>query len=384
MSHELVNLTKAHKKRLIAYATKQMQTVVAEYVGVMRLPVDIPSLKAGNRDTFSKEILKKLKTGNGVESGLWRPPAVIRVSLENARAWLNSLSDEDREYYLHGLIDGFLYIRWDGDHRRWMYKVLHNDAFIGDEQNLWGNLEYDCLVYETHNPFNANYMFAAVQKTTSKALTPEEFFVNEVKSGNVKAQTQINLANVLDVVGMKVSAAGITAGNQTGIEVLFNDADFLDRTAEQYIAGKLTIKNKVNGAVVKWVPSAPVIKTDVIKDVVRLHSSAFGSPIASSTFLRGMLLLRIVRPGMFFGQPFTDLVKFIKRDLSYLANQTMEAAVSRYKYAGGNQHNGENESVALGLATMFGGAVEGIPHIDVILLNHGDVPTLGQDLGILK
>jgi len=143
------------------------------------VPVDIPSLV--NRKTLASTLKSYIDEAGGFSMQLWNRPKIARLP------------------------SGDMYL-YDGDHRRHLWKITHPDA-----------TKLPAVVVDVSSEAEIHKLFVLENKKSRKALSSDEMFVHEVRSGDKDAlATERHLKQCNLAVSLGTKEAGSTVGALKG------------------------------------------------------------------------------------------------------------------------------------------------------------------------
>ena len=329
------------QKKSIGELALQISKNATKFPYVETLPVDLPSIK-GNRKTSASTIFNMLKSEGGFNPGLWRFPNVLKTSIAEGKRFIQSLLDEgmiedggyDHEVMKRGFINGAFYLRWDGDHRHKHWKAhyfpesLLTGEFI-DSQVKYGS--YECMVYEVPEVSVGNLNFVKIQKQLAKSLTPDDTWVNLYLAGDKETLKQAK--------NMEKCRVGVKDSNGEIYPNKANNGLWVRSRLFTEFVNKFGFDN-----VLLAINDCEEILSNKPNWNKELYDTAYG----------GMAALYNARPDA----SRNGLNKKIKDMLSKSSSSmSKKNFIDLYKSKGGNQHNKEAESFALGVARLFCDAV---------------------------
>ncbi|MNS92407.1 hypothetical protein D3C72_1265440 [compost metagenome] len=301
--------THANLANVFAATVKQPKNTPPYYAD---LPIAVLDSILGQRATKAKTIEKHLKAEDGFDWNLWRPISVAK--------WKDETGLE-------------VYRRWDGDHRFHMWNIVFPNAET-----------IPCIVYEVANESVANSLFVKIQSSRQKNLTVEEVFVNDVLAKDPSALQTAAAMAYCDVCVQLDDAAPPQFPVGTTVPV-GSKSRFTTKVRRFKDSVALQMHSKANP--VKGSPTTGVEFTKLAATVIRDVWGTNETAIRPDT-LYGIALLFSYYPTLAAPQYLPDFITFLR---TFAGNRNSATVTSGFKQTGGNVHNHEGESIALGLAT---------------------------------
>lgn len=295
------------------------------------LPLSIPSIK-GQRPTKTTTLRAFLEPEKGFNWSLWRFPSVVEVDEKIARWYQEDCRIKGQKFadvMEAGFINGKWYARWDGDHRKHLFEAANPDA-----------TEMECMIYPVDSVEIANELFVKIQKLRQKGLTPEDVQVNAYGARHAAA---LQLGNDLAYCGVCIKNSG---------EV--EEGGIIPESANHSTP---SVKYRLFDRSVK---EAGLDQTKMACDIIvagmRINGVKWNGEI-SPTLMFGLALLFKHRPSAMVNTLNKRLTSYIHDCMKTKPKQ--KGLVTEWAREGGDKHNKEAESLALGLARGFKNAVAG-------------------------
>jgi hypothetical protein len=238
--------------------------------------------------------------------------------------------------------------------------------------------DLDCWVFDLSAQEAAHY-FVYVQKTSNRSLKPGELFINAYEKGATEA---VEFAEVLKRLGLRIQGADDYWVPRVTIAQRKDYPEVRERSVKQALkyAGKagydLDLTNLSDSR-----------KTTVLKmtdeDIVRfardtIVQAGWNDDQIRQDLLPGLVIVYKCYPELFFNGLNTNFRSYFKALAGTVTQGKLE-----FKKIGGNLHNHEAESVAIGIVKGFHGSPCKTPsqgQIVVLKRVHEYLKTLSNDV----